>query len=111
MKKKYPYHEIIQDIGSGLNMKRKGLQEIIRIAIEGNVKEVVIAYKDRLCSVAPGCELIEFIIKEYSNGEIIILNKENLSPTEELTIDLVNIINVFSARINGLRKYNDKSIS
>ena len=103
MKKEYPTYEIIKDIGSGLNFKRKGLQKIIKYATNGEINEIIIAYKDRLCRF--GYELIEFIISTYSNGKIIILDKKNLSPEEELTKDLVSIINVFSARLNGLRSY------
>jgi len=106
MKKKYPTYELIKDIGSGLNFKRKGLQKIIDYAINGEIEELVIAYKDRLCRY--GYDMIKHIIETHSNGKIIVLNKINLSPTEELTQDLVSIINVFSARLNGLRKYKNE---
>ena len=55
-----------------------------------------------------GFELINNIIKEGSNGKIIILNSCDESPQEELTKDLVSIINVFSAKLNGMRKYTNK---
>ena len=74
MKKKYPNHIIIKDIGSGINMNRKGLNKIIDWAIEGKIKEVVVAYKDRLARF--GYSQIERIIKKYSNGKIIIINKK-----------------------------------
>lgn len=103
MKNLYPTHLIIKDVGSALNFKRKGLNKLINYAINGDINEVVIAYKDRLCRF--GYELIENIITKYSNGKITILNDINMSPQEEMTKDLVSIINIFSARINGLRKY------
>ena len=103
MKNKYPNYRIIKDIGSGLNFKRKGLKKIMDYAINGEIEELIIAHKDRLCRF--GFEMMEHLITEYSDGKIIILNETNLSPTEEMTKDLVSIINVFSARINGLRKY------
>jgi putative resolvase len=106
MKSKYPEHEIIKEMGSGINFKRKKLLSIIKSAIKGEIAEIVVAHKDRLARF--GFELIEFIIKEYSDGEIIVLNKKKMSPEEEITNDLVSIINVFSARINGLRKYKNK---
>lgn len=106
MKSKYPTHIIIKDIGSALNFKRKGLRKIIDYAINGELEEVVIAYKDRLCRF--GFELIEYLIETYSNGKIIVLNNVNTSPNEELTKDLVSIINIFSARLNGMRKYRNK---
>lgn len=106
MKKKYPEYEIIGEIGSGINFKRKKLQKIIKSAINGEIEEIVIAYKDRLARF--GYDLIEMIVKEYSNGKITILNNVKMSPEGEITKDLLSIINVFSARINGLRKYKNK---
>ena len=104
MKNKFPNHTIIQDIGSGLNYKRKGLNVIIEKAINGEINELVIAYKDRLTRF--GYEMIEMLIEKYSNGKIIILNKtEEKTPIEELTEDVVSIMNIYVAKVNGLRKY------
>mgnify|MGYP003991012321 FL=1 len=104
MQEKFPTYERIKDIGSGLNYKRKGLQLIIEKAINGEVEELIIAYKDRLTRF--GYELIEDLIKKYSNGKIIILNStEEKTPMEELTKDILSIMNVYVAKINGLRKY------
>lgn len=49
---------------------------------------------------------LEHLIKEYSGGKIIIINKsEEQTPTEEVVNDVISIMNVFVAKINGLRKY------
>lgn len=107
MKQLYPSHRIISDIGSGLNFKRKGLQELINMAIKNQLDEVVVAYKDRLARF--GFELIENIVKTHSNGKIKILNKsEEKTPSEELTEDIIAIMNVYVAKVNGLRKYEKK---
>jgi predicted site-specific integrase-resolvase len=104
MKLKYPTYTIIQDIGSSLNFNRKGLKEIIDKAINGKIEELVIAYKDRLCRI--GFELIEMLIKNYSKGKITIIHKEEeQTPAEEMTKDIISIMNVYVAKINGLRKY------
>jgi len=104
MQHKYPKHQIILEIGSGMNYKRNGLKKIIDLAILGRINELVIAYKDRLLRF--GYEIIEYIITEYSNGKIIIINKsEEQTPTEEVVKDIISIMNVFVAKINGLRKY------
>jgi predicted site-specific integrase-resolvase len=103
MKEKYPNHEIIQDIGSGLNFKRKGLYKIIKLSIAGQINEVVVAYKDRLARF--GYDLIESLIQDYSNGSVIVLNKQKLEPQEELMQDMLQIMNVFVAKMNGMRKY------
>lgn len=106
MQKKYPTYEIIHDIARGLNFNRPGLNKIIKMAINKEIDEVVIMYKDRLARF--GYELIENIIKDTSNGKITILNQNDESPEDELTKDLVSIINVFSAKLNGMRKYKNK---
>lgn len=107
MEKRYPNNIIIKDIGSGLNYKRKGLQEIIVTAIKSEIEELIIAYKDRLTRF--GYEMLEFLINKYSNGKIIIINNdEEQTPTEELTKDIISIMNVYVAKINGLRKYKNQ---
>jgi predicted site-specific integrase-resolvase len=105
MIKKYPNYEIIEDIGSSINFNRKGLRKIIKLGIEGKINKLIVAYKDRLTRF--GFELIEDLIKEYSNGEIIIENeKEDKEPKDELVDDVLQILNVYTAKMNGLRKYN-----
>lgn len=107
MKKKYPNHTIIKDISSGINMNRKGLNKIIDLAIEGRIKEVVVAYKDRLAIF--GFSLIERLIETYSDGKIVVVRKkENQEPQEELMEDMMDVMNVFIARRNGLKKYSNK---
>ena len=101
---KYPKYKLITDIGSEMNLNRKGLRSIIDKAIKGEVEEVVIVYKDRLCRF--GYELIEDIITKYSKGKIIILSEdEKKEPKEELVEDVLQIMNIFVAKINGMRKY------
>jgi len=107
MKSKYKNYEIIEDIGSGINFNRKGLRKIIKLAIEGKINKLVVAYKDRLTRF--GFELIEDLIKEYSNGEVIIeKEQEEKEPEVELVDDVLQILNVYTAKMNGLRKYKDK---
>ena len=110
MKTKYPEYIIIEDIGSGLNLNKRGINKIIHLAIKGKVNELVVAYKDRLTRF--GFELIEELITKYSNGKIIILNKnESISQEEELVKDVMAIMNVYVAKMNGLRRYKNKEIT
>ena len=48
LKNKYPKYKLITDIGSGMNMNRKGLRRIIDYAIQGLINEIVVVHKDRL---------------------------------------------------------------
>lgn len=105
MTKSYPNHIIIEEIGSGLNLNKKGIKKILYLIIDGKVEELIVAYRDRLTRF--GFELFEDLIKKYSNGKIIVLNeKEKLEPEEEIVKDLMSIMNVYVAKMNGLRKYS-----
>jgi len=107
MQQLYPSYIIIEEIGSGLNLNKKGIKKIIKLAIAGKINELVVAYRDRLTRF--GFELIEELIKDYSKGKIIILNeKDKIEPEEELVKDIMSIMNVYVAKINGLRKYRIK---
>jgi putative resolvase len=102
MQEKFPQHELITDIGSGLNFKRKGFRSILESICSGMVSEVVVAHRDRLCRF--GTDLIRHIL-EYFGGKLVVLNETKCSPQEELVQDLLSIITVFSCRVHGLRKY------
>lgn len=47
LRKKFPDYELITDIGSGINFKRKGFLSILQRLFEGSVSEVVVASSDR----------------------------------------------------------------
>jgi predicted site-specific integrase-resolvase len=102
---KYPEYEIIADIGSGINFKRKGLQKIIELAINNELEEVVVTYKDRLCRI--GYDLIEFMLEKYSKTKITIVNDEFKLPQEEITEDLIEIITVYSSKLYGSRSHKN----
>ena len=97
---------LIQDIGSGINFKRRCLQTILDRCLSKTIGTVVIAHKDRLCRF--GFELIESIIIK-SGGKLEIINSSiDKSPEQELSEDLLSIIHIFSCRQMERRKYNKK---
>jgi putative resolvase len=104
LQKEYPDYTLITDIGSGMNLNRSGLRKIIDKSIEGKVNEVVIVHKDRLCRF--GYDLIEDLIQKYSNGKIVVIGTtKEKEPKEELVDDVLQIMNIFVAKINGMKKY------
>jgi predicted site-specific integrase-resolvase len=104
-KTKYPTYEIIRDIGSGLNFKRKGLKTLLEYTERGTLKEVVVTHRDRLCRF--GFDLLKTII-ESRNGSIVVLDQQTTSPEKELVDDILQIITVFSSRLHGLRSWSVK---
>ncbi|GBF80930.1 IS607 family transposase [Aphanothece sacrum] len=101
----YPEAEIIKDIGSGLNFKRKGLKTILDRLLQGDKLTLVVAHRDRLCRF--GFELIQYMV-ERNGGQIMVLDQTVHSPESELTADLLSILHIFSCRMHGLRKYSKK---
>jgi predicted site-specific integrase-resolvase len=73
--------------------------------MQGDKLKIVVAYKDRLARF--GFELIESIINK-NGGKIVVLDRIELSPEQELTKDILQILHVFSCRINGMRKYHNQ---
>ena len=102
MSERFPQAEIIKDIGSGLNYKRKGLLSVLRRAMSGEPIKLISAHRDRIARF--GIELIASVINE-NGGELLVLDQSALSPEQELTADLLNILHVFSCRMHVLRNY------
>ena len=98
----------IFDIGSGLNFKRRGLLRILGLVKEGRVQTIVVASKDRLARF--GVELIEWMCVQYKTT-IVVLDKDDSSPTDELGKDLLAIVQVYCCRWNGSRRYKSKKES
>lgn len=105
LSQQYPQAEVVRDIASGLNFKRKGLKTILERALSGEQLTVIVSYRDRLARFA--FDLVEWIISR-SGGKVVVLNKIDSSPQSELVSDLMAIITVFSARLRGLRNYRKK---
>ena len=106
LQRKYPGHEVIQDIGSGINWKRRGLRTILRYCMEGSLQTLVVAHRDRLSRLA--FELIEFIVKENGGSIVVDSRGQDKTPSEELGEDLLSIVHIFSCREYGKRKYSKR---
>jgi predicted site-specific integrase-resolvase len=105
MQSLYPEAEIIKDIGSGLNFKRKGLRSLLDRLMRGDKLTLVVACRDRLARF--GFDLFQYLV-EQNGGNIVVLDQAVYCPSSELTQDLLSILHVFSCRMHGLRKYSQK---
>jgi putative resolvase len=94
----------VEDIGSALNYKRKGFNQIIAQIELGQVKRLVIGYQDRF--VRFGYDWFEQFCQRHGT-EITVINGETFSPEEELVRDLIAIVTMFSARLRGLRSHKN----
>ena len=104
---KYETYDIITDIGSGINYKKPGLLKLIEKINKKEVDLIVVLYKDRLLRF--GFELVEHFAN-LNNVKIEVLDKIDKNQDEELVEDLVQIITVFSCKIQGKRKSKTKQL-
>ena len=105
-KKEKKSYELIDDLGSGLNFKKKGLKRLITLILKGQVSKIVLTHKDRLLRF--GNEIV-FMICNFFGVAIEFLEEKKLKSKEEtLAYDVLEIITVFSARLYGSRSHKNK---
>lgn len=97
--------DMITDIGSGNN--KPGLQQLIKEIVDNQVDKVIVLYKERLLRF--GFELVEYICS-LRNTELVIVDNHEKSKEEELVEDLIQIITVFSCKLNGKRVKQTKQM-
>lgn len=100
--------EYLEDVGSGLDYKRKRFFELMESVDRGEISEIVVAHKDRL--VRFGFEWFEKFAGDHG-CKIVVMNAESLSPEEEMVQDLLSIIHCFSSRLYGLRRYKKADVA
>ena len=99
---------VIRDLGSGMNYRKKGLQELLELILHRRFERLVITHQDRLLRF--GAELV-FRLCELQGIEIVIVHQgEQPSFEEELAQDVLEIITVFSARLYGSRSHQSKQL-
>ena len=94
-----PHHEPIDDIGSGINFPRNGLQRILEGLLNVNIKELVVLHQDRLYRF--GIDFFKPIFKPTKPGFLVHLPEEGPCGETELADGVLSIVNVFVARKNG----------
>ena len=83
-----------------INHKKRGLKELMKRISQNKVDKVVVLYKDRLLRF--GFELVEYIASLY-NCDIEIIDNTEKSEQQELVEDFVQILTVFSCKLQGKR--------
>ena len=89
-----------EDVGSGMNFKKKGLRTVLKAVLGKEIAEVVVAYPDRLTRF--GFELIRMVC-EFQGVRLTVLEEKQAPAVDQLGRDLIEIITVFSSRLYGQR--------
>lgn len=94
--------ENMSDIGSGLNFNRLEWNQLLQKVEDREVNKIYVTNKDRFVRLA--FDWFANFCKRHGS-EIVVINNPATSPSQELVDDLVSIINLFSSRLPGLRRY------
>ncbi|MDY5852757.1 MAG: recombinase family protein, partial [Bacilli bacterium] len=87
--------------------EKPGLKRLIELINKKQVDIIVVLYKDRLLRY--GFELVEYFAK-LNNAKIEVIDKIDKNQDQELVEDLVQIITVFSCKLQGKRKKKTKEL-
>ena len=96
--KGYKVHDLIKEVGSGLNDNRS---KLIKILKDHSITKIVVEHKDRLTRF----NFNMFVTFFNALGVEVICTEETLSKSfeNELVEDMLSLITVFSAKIYGRR--------
>lgn len=99
--------EVLSDIGSGLNERRKNFLKLLEMVSERKVSKVIVAYEDRLTRF--GFETLSRLFSSFGTT-IEVISHEEKTPQEELVEDLINIVSHFAGKLYGMRSYKYKEV-
>lgn len=99
----FPGYEVLTDIGSGLNDKRRNFRHILAELFKGHINRVVVASPDRWARFG-ATGLFAWIFSCF-NAELHFLSEDSQKASDELTDQLMEVLTVFVAKYNGKRRY------
>lgn len=99
--------QLISDLGSGLNYRKKGLRQLLRLMASRQFDHLVLTHKDRLLRF--GSELI-FEWCKLLDIRVSLINDDALAsmPEIQLATDVIELMTVFSARLYGSRSHKNR---
>lgn len=100
-----PDPEIITDLGSGLNDKKRGLQRLLRMICRDEVGTLILTHKDRLLRF--GADLV-FGLCAFHGVRVVVLENGADTFEDRLTRDVIDLMTVFSAKLYGRRSHRNR---
>ncbi|WP_242055766.1 MULTISPECIES: IS607 family transposase [Nostocales] len=101
----YPGAEVVKEVGGGLNLRRKGLINLLGRVLRSDIRTIVVAHKDRLARF--GFDIIEWLCEQF-DCNIVVLNQVSLSPHAELVQDIVAILHSYHIRLYSIRRLENQ---
>jgi len=100
--------EVITDVGSGLNEKRRGFLRLLDRVVHNEVDKVVVLYEDRLTRF--GFDTLKKVFEAHGTTIEVLNQADAKPPQQELVEDLVTIISRFSGKLYGMRSHKQKEV-
>jgi len=106
--KGYNVVDVLTDVASGLNEKRRGLKKLFEYVVNGKVDVVVISYKDRLTRF--GFKYLEEFFGSHGVRIEVVFGDEPKDLQQELIEDLIAIVTSFAGRLYGMRSHKKRKV-
>jgi len=106
--RKYGVQEVISDVGSGSDEKRKGFLKLLDKVLHNEVGKVVVLYEDRLTRF--GLDTLRRVFEAHGTEIEVLKQMEMKSPQQEMVDDLLTIISHFAGKMYGLRSHKQKEV-
>jgi predicted site-specific integrase-resolvase len=95
------YSNIYQEIASGIDFERKQFSSLMQLVFEHKVNNIYITYKDRISRLS--FLTLKNMFKQFGTN-IIIINKNNNTNSDELFEELLSLIHLFSTKTYSQRR-------
>jgi len=100
--------EVVTDVGSGLNEKRRGFLRLLDRVLHNEVDKVVVLYEDRLTGF--GFDTLKKVFEAHGTTIEVLNQTDAKPPQQELVEDLITIISRFSGKLYGMRSPKQKEV-
>ncbi len=100
--------EILHDIGSGLNEKRRNYRKLLKMVMNREISKIVVTYPDRLTRF--GFDTLTDYFSYFGVSVEVINENAYQSPQEELVKDLITLVAHFSGKLYGMRSHKQKEV-
>lgn len=101
--------DIISDIGSGLNPKKKGIRRLMDRVCNDEADVIYITHKDRLTRF--GYEYLEKMCADHKTEICVLEDAEDKDAQEEPIEDMMSLIASFFGKFYGMRSSRRKDIA
>ncbi len=98
---------ILEECGSGMDARRPKLQQLIKMVMRNEIRNVYVTHRDRLTRF--GFEYLETAFAEHGTNIIAVRDgNQDETEQEELVEDMMSLMASFSGKLYGLRSRRNR---